>query len=129
LREGFVASRSLGTSLFWLTVFSGQQCLPVRGLELVVHLRAAGKGGGGTTETTLTALSESGVAAAAGEDDDGWSDDEEDDGGRPLAAPAPPPSAHQKRLEHVKARVAALEAEMLGEKDWFMRGEAQSGEL
>ena len=36
-------------------------------------------------------------------------------------------SRHEQQLERTRARVAALEAQNVGAKDWYLRGEVQAG--
>ena len=36
-------------------------------------------------------------------------------------------SAHERRMAHMRERMAKLEASALAEKDWFLQGEAQAG--
>ena len=48
---------------------------------------------------------------------------DEDDGG----AGAGGLSKHQRRTAAMQARIAAMEAAAVGDKDWFLRGEAQAG--
>ena len=47
------------------------------------------------------------------------------------AAPAPDRaglSQHERRQARLQERIAHLEAENIGEKDWFLKGEAGAGE-
>ena len=75
--------------------------------------------------------------------EEGSEDDDEDDAetgddddaagrtGKDAAAEAerPPRSKHERRQAALAARIAALEAANMAEKDWFMRGEAKAGKL
>ena len=36
-------------------------------------------------------------------------------------------SRHERQLERTRARVAELEAQNVGAKDWYLRGEVQAG--
>lgn len=44
-------------------------------------------------------------------------------------AGAGPLSTHERRMARMAERVRALEAENMGDKDWFMRGETSAGVL
>ena len=44
-------------------------------------------------------------------------------------AGAGPLSTHERRMARVAERVRALEAQNMGDKDWFMRGETSAGVL
>lgn len=51
-------------------------------------------------------------------------DSDEDDGGGGGEGGL---SKHQRRTAVMQARIAAMEAAAVGDKDWFLRGEAQAG--
>lgn len=51
-------------------------------------------------------------------------DGDEGDG---VEGDAPGLSKHEKRTAAMRSRIAAMEAAAIGDKDWFMRGEAQAG--
>ncbi|BDA50529.1 probable U3 small nucleolar ribonucleoprotein protein MPP10 at C-terminar half [Coccomyxa sp. Obi] len=81
------------------------------------------------------------IDADHGEDPDGnfdLDDDEDDEDGRlgepsvpedrhDTGAGAGPLSTHERRMARMAERVRALEAENMGDKDWFMRGETSAG--
>ena len=77
------------------------------------------------TRTTLRHAEE-----ARGEDED-EADMEEDAGGAeaPGAAGAEGAglSAHERRLARMAARIARMEEANMGEREWFLRGEASAG--
>ncbi len=52
------------------------------------------------------------------------SDDAEDGGGSGRSDGL---SKHQRRTAAMQAHIAAMEAAAVGDKDWFLRGEAQAG--
>ena len=60
-------------------------------------------------------------AASEGDDEEG--DDEEGGDEGTVAAQ----SKHERRQARMRARIAALEEANMGDKDWFMRGEAKGG--
>ena len=62
-----------------------------------------------------------------GNDADMPSEDDEEDGAASGREPAAPQSKHERRQAALAARIAALEAANMAEKDWFMRGEAKAG--
>ncbi len=65
---------------------------------------------------------------AAPEDDDAeLPSDDEEDGDAAGREPGAPQSKHGRRQAALAARIAALEATNMAEKDWFMRGEAKAG--
>ncbi|CAL8464926.1 g4461 [Coccomyxa elongata] len=77
------------------------------------------------------------IGADHGDNLDLDDDDEDEDGllGEPsvpedrrdTGAGAGPLSTHERRMARMTERVRALEAENMGDKDWFMRGETSAG--
>ena len=45
------------------------------------------------------------------------------------AQPAEATSRHERQLQRTRARIDALEAQNIGEKDWYLKGEVQAGQL
>lgn len=62
------------------------------------------------------------------EDDDEDEDDEGEDAEAAAGGRVSAQSKHERRQARMRERIAALEEANMGDKDWFMRGEAKGGE-